>query len=108
MLCDATVSADVVQVATPLPFKVSPAKPPLSPLPVSVQVIGLRPSKNTAVPAGGPVTAVCEVTVAVNFTELPTVDGFTEETNAVAVLDLFTCWPPDKVPVVPAKFVSPL
>src|SRR5258708_11142211 len=102
MLCDATVRVVVLHVATPLPFKVSPVLAPLSPLPVSVQVIAVTPSKNCAVPAGGPVTAVCEVTVAVHLTEPPTVEGICEATNAVVVLYLLTGLPPDNRAIVAA------
>src|SRR5947209_2354217 len=79
----AELSAAVWHVATPLesvcvlvlPFE---------------QVSGFMPSKNCAIPVGGPVTAVLEVTVAVKVTVWPVNDGFGEDESAVVVLDLLT------------------
>src|SRR5436190_11731592 len=115
MLCTAVLSVDVVQCADPAP-SVSPMLVLLSPLPVSVQVIGLMPSKNCTLPAGGPVTAVVEATVAVKMTGLPGVDGLAGFGLTVVVVSDFDTlcglpfWPPlavNAVPFTAAKFVSP-
>jgi len=50
------------------------------------------------VPAGGPGTVVAELTVAVNVTFWPTLDGFAEDANAVVVPDVFTVCLGDKAP----------
>ena len=60
------------------------------------------------VPVGGPVTAVEDVTVAVNVTGALGATGFDEVPSAVAVPDLLTACPPDNCPLVALKFVSPL
>ena len=90
----------MVQVADPL-TNVSPVLVLLS-----VQVIGLMPSKNCTVPAGGPVTAVWEVTVAVNVTGVAGGAGLAGEgLSVVVVFDLLTTcgfpfWPPLAVSAV--------
>src|SRR3954449_415759 len=70
MVCEATVSAEVVNVATPEALTAT--------LPASV----LAPSLNVTVPA---FTVALEVTVAVKVTDWPKVDGLTDEVNAVVV-----------------------
>jgi hypothetical protein len=49
------------------------------------------------------------VTVAVNVTDWPTVEGFTDDVTAVVVAAeaAFTVWPPLSVPVLVAKVVVP-
>jgi hypothetical protein len=63
---------------------------------------------NCAEPIG--VTPVPEafVTVAVNVTPWPNTDGFTEEVTPVAVVALFTIWPPLNDPLLLLKFPSEL
>src|SRR5262252_6693059 len=90
MLCTAVLRVDVVQCADPA-TKVSPVLVPLSPFPVSLQVIGFTPSKNCTLPAGGPVTAVCDATVAVNTTGVAGVAGLAGfGLSVVVVFDLLT------------------
>ena len=72
----ATDSAEVANVATPDPFSV--------PVPRVA-----APSLNVTVPVGVP---ALEVTVAVNVTDWPNVEGLTEEPSPVAVLAGFTVW----------------
>src|SRR5262245_500019 len=114
MLCTASVSVEVVQVAWPA-TKVSPVLVPLSPPPV--QVIGVASAKNCTLPAGGPVTAVWEATVAVNATGVAggAVPGGAALSDVVVFDLLTTCgfpfWPPFAVRAVALtalKFVSPL
>jgi hypothetical protein len=59
------------------------------------------------VPAGGPVTEVAELTVAVNVTFCPTLDGLAEEANAVVVPEVFTVCLGDKAPVPLLKVLLP-
>jgi hypothetical protein len=47
------------------------------------------------------------VTVAVNVTDCPKVDAFSEEVTAVEVLARFTVSPPGTVPVLVLKLLSP-
>ncbi len=69
----------VVNVATPLSlvFETSEIKPRLAPL-----------LRNSTVPVG--TTAVEDVTVAVNVTASPLVDGLTDEISVVVVVAAFT------------------
>ena len=78
MLCGlaATVSADDVQVATPLPFT------------ATLLQIAVAPSLNVTDPVGTP--APCGVTVAVKVTGCPEMLGFRPDASAVVVLALFT------------------
>ncbi len=71
MLCVPTASAEVVNVATPLPLR--------GELPMFVV-----PSKKVTVPVGWNLKK-CDVTVAVNVTACPKLDGLGEEVSAVAV-----------------------
>jgi hypothetical protein len=79
----AVSSVEVWQVATPLLSVWTPVPP-------FVQVIVVPLSLKVAVPAGGPVTAVADATVAVNVTFCPALDGFEEEETVVVVPDLLT------------------
>ena len=89
-----TARAEVVNVAMP---------------PLSVPVpIGLPPSRNVTVPVEVPAPGVTGETVAVNVTDWPNTDGFTDEVTVVAVSALFTtCGLPVREPVLPLKFPSP-
>jgi hypothetical protein len=82
-------SAAVVWVATP-----------------ALRVTGvpeLAPSiTNCTVPVGVPLP---EVTVAVNVTDWPNTDGFTDEATAVAVLPALTFCPPASDPALALKLV---
>jgi hypothetical protein len=71
--CDAAVSVVVVKVAFPL-------------LRVPVPSV-VPPSRNVTVPV-----AVDGVTVAVNFTDEPYVDGLAEDASVTVVLALLTVW----------------
>src|SRR6266568_5145133 len=93
MGCVPTVKDDVVNVATPPAFKATGA-PRFVPL-----------SLNCAVPAGVPAP---EVTVAVKVTLGPKLEGFNEESSAVAVLAFATTCPPERLPLLFRKFTSPL
>ena len=63
ILCDPALSVDVLKLALPL-----------ASVPVPSSVL---PSLNFTVPVG---VVVAEVTVAVNFTVCPALEGFTEDT----------------------------
>ena len=78
MLCGlaATVSADDVQVATPLPFT------------ATLLQMAVAPSLKVTVPVGTP--APCGVTVAVNVTGCPEMLGFRLDARAVVVAALLT------------------
>ena len=76
------VRLDVEHVAWPPPLSV--------PSPTPVQVIAVPPSLNVTVPVGVPVPGPLMLTVAVNVTACPYVDGFTDELTVVAVAILFT------------------
>ena len=79
------------------------AIPPLS---VTVPKV-VEPSMNVAVPVGVPLPGETGLTVAVNVTAWPDVDGLAEETTLVVVLACLTvCVRVDEVLVV--KLVSPL
>src|SRR5881392_2805726 len=82
MLCVPADSHDVVKVAMPLP---SSATVP------SVKA----PSLNVAVPVGVPLPGGTTVTVAVNVTPWPNVDGFADAVSTVWVAGLFTVSVPD-------------
>ena len=71
-----TASAEVVNVA-------------MSPLSVPVP-IGLPPSRNVTVPVGVPAPGATGETVAVNVTDWPKTDGFTDEVTVVVVSALLT------------------
>jgi hypothetical protein len=85
-------------------------------------LLALPPERVTAAPNADPLVMNCTVpvrvplepleaslTVAVNVTPAsPYADGLTEETAAVELLALFTVCPPLKVPLLVAKFASPL
>jgi hypothetical protein len=70
--CDATLSADVEHPALPL-------------LSATFEQIAVAPSLNVTVPVGD-----WPVTVAVNVTFWPNVEGFTEEPSAVLLVALLT------------------
>src|SRR5260370_17298321 len=72
------VKAAVANAATPVADRVTVAN-------------GVAPSRNVTVPVfTAAVDGATAVTVAVNVTELPYVDGLAEETRAVDVLAAFT------------------
>jgi len=85
------VSALVENVATPEAFN--------APVPRTV-----APSLKVTVPVGVP--GAVDVTVAVNVTDWPAVDGFSEDATAVAVVPLTTCVTTEDV--LDAKVASPL
>src|SRR5271169_1373470 len=90
MLCVPVASALVVNFAT-------------SALKVTV-FRSVVPSLNVTLPMGVPLN--CGVTLAVNVTDCPTFDGFSEETREVVVVALFTaCF--TIFDLLPPKFESP-
>ena len=64
----------------------------------------MPPFLNVTVPVGVPL--YCGTTVAVKFTDIPTVGGFTDETSVVVVAARLTTWSSGGE-VLAAKFVSP-
>jgi hypothetical protein len=69
--------------------------------------IEFPPSANVTVPVGVPKAGATGVTVAVNVTAAPALDGLTEELRLVLEAPGFTVWL--KVgDVLPAKVTSPL
>jgi len=89
---DPRASAEVVSVACALPFS--------EPVPRAAV-----PSMNVTVPVGVPEPEVA-VTVAVNVTDCPIADGFTDDFSVVALAAWLTTW----LKVADAlawKFVSP-
>ena len=87
-----TVSADVVKVALPA-------------LKLAVPSV-TAPSRKVTVPVGVPDPGATALTVAVNVTDCPNSDGFTDEVTVVELLSLFTvCVIADEVLLL--KFVSP-
>jgi len=78
MLCEPTVNADVVNVAVRVGL-----------LTVVVAMIVL-PSLNFTVPSGLP--PYWPATVAVNLTDSPLVDGFTDDETTIVILALVTVW----------------
>jgi hypothetical protein len=92
MVCVPTANERVVNVALP---------------PESVAVPNVvAPSKNVTVPVGVPVPGAAALTVAMNTTDWPNTDGFTDEVTVVELLSLFTVWViADDVLLL--KFVSP-
>ena len=59
-------------------------------------------------PVGVPVPGAVAVTAAVKLTAWPKTEGFADELTNVEVLALFTVCPPERVPVLVAKFALPL
>src|SRR5437660_4180762 len=96
MLCEPSVRAVVWQVQTPATFGTS-----------SQPIMTLAPSRKSTVPVGG-VTGV-EVTVAVNVTFCPGVDGFGEDGFSVAVVSdrLTVCMNGEPVLSLELKLPSP-
>jgi hypothetical protein len=89
MECEPAARMEVVNVATP-------------PLSVPVPSV-VTPSRNVTVPVGVP---PAPLTVAVNVTDRPIVEGLTDEDSAVVLaLVLTTCVTTDEV--LAAKFASP-
>ena len=64
----------------------------------------VAPFLNVMVPVGIPL--YCGTAVAVNVTDSATVEGFTDETSMVVVVDWFTNWCSGGE-VLPAKVASP-
>jgi hypothetical protein len=87
-----TVNVDVVKVA--LPPESVPA-PMLTP-----------PSRNVTVPVGVPEPGDAALTVAVNVTVWPNVEGFSDEVTVVELESLFTVWVM-AADVLELKLVSP-
>jgi hypothetical protein len=87
--CDPTASVDVANVATPE-------------LSVPVPSV-VAPSRNVTVPVGVPPVPV---TVAVNVTDWPAVEGLTEEVSVVVLAFVFTTWVTTE-DVLAAKLESP-
>jgi len=54
--------------------------------------ITAAPSRKLTVPVGDPAPGAVTVTVAVNVTDCPNTDGFTDEVRLVLVLALLTTW----------------
>jgi len=71
--------------------------------PLSVPVpIGLPPSRKVTVPVGVPAPGATGETVAVNVTDWPKIEGFTDEVTVVTELALLTtCGLPVSDPVLP-------
>jgi hypothetical protein len=87
-----TARAEVVNVALPE-------------LKVAVPKVA-APSRKVTVPVGVPEPGATALTVAVNVTDCPNTDGFTDEVTVVELLSLFTvCVIADDVLLL--KFVSP-
>jgi hypothetical protein len=64
------------------------------------------PSRKVTVPVGVPVPGATAVTVAVNVTDWPNTDGFTDELTLVELDDGLTVWV-IAADVLLEKFVSP-
>src|ERR1019366_1606602 len=82
-----TAKAEVVKVATP-PLRV--------PVPIE-----LAPSRKVTVPVGVPAPGATGETVAVNLTDCPKTEGFTDEATVVEVGAGLTAWL--RVPELPLK-----
>ena len=63
---------------------------------------------NWTVPVGVPAPGAVAVTVAVNVTLWPTMDGLRAEPTCVDVSAAFTVWPPERTAVLVVKSASPL
>jgi len=63
---------------------------------------------NCTVPVGVPAPGAVILIVAVKVTFWPALDGLTEELTTMLVLALLTVCPPDKVPLLLEKLLSPL
>ena len=63
---------------------------------------------NCTVPVGVPAPGDTAVTVALKVTGWPNTEGLTEELTAVVLLALLTVWPPESVPLLVLKPLSPL
>ena len=59
---------------------------------VIAEPMALPLSKNWTVPVAVPAPGETAATVAVNVTDCPKTEGFTEDVNAVVVLALVTTW----------------
>ena len=87
-------SADVVKVATPAASVPVPIEDP--------------PSRKVTDPVAVPAPGATAETVAVNVTDCPNADGFSDEVSAVVEPAwLTTCGLPVSEPVLPLKLVSP-
>lgn len=89
------MNADDVHVATPAAIA------------AFVQT-GLPSMLNVTVPVGVPDPGATDETVAVNVTDWPVTDGFTDDATDVEVDAAFTTCPPASVPVDAFEFASPL
>ena len=89
--CAPVVSDDVASVAWPATN-------------VTGEPASLPSILNWTEPPGVP---PADVTVAVNVTDWPDADGFTDDVTAVVELAWFSVWPPLSVPLLPPKFVEP-
>ena len=97
MVCGepATVSVEILQVATPLALTATALQPDI----VVPSALNVTLPSLLGLPEPGPVP----VTVAVKVTDWPKVEGVPEVATAVDVGRLLTVWPPDSVPVLLAK-----
>ena len=87
----------MLKVAWAEPFKAT----------VAARVVA--PSLKVTVPVGVPLPGEAAVTVAVNVTIWPKLDGLTEELMAVELESLLTtCGEPESVPELVRKLLSPL
>ena len=87
-----TASAEVANVALPA-------------LKLAVPSVA-APSRKVTVPVGVPDPGATALTVAVNVTDCPNTDGFTDEVTVVELLAWLTVWVM-AAEVLPLKFVSP-
>src|SRR5438309_7441 len=97
----AAARADVLKEPCPLPSSV------VGPANVVVGAAHVPPSMKVTDPVGVPEPGANTLTVAVNVTDCPNVEGFADEVTTVCVMARWTIWwnTPD---VLPLKFGSPL
>src|SRR5438093_446612 len=98
MVCVPTVRLEVLKVAVVRPLAVLSVPWPML----------VPPSEKVTEPLGLPEPLAG--TVAGKVTDWPDVDGLSEEVTAVVVATVLelTVWPPARVPLLPAKLLSPL
>src|SRR5438046_9322987 len=64
-------------------------------------------TRKSTFPVAEPVLGGAALTVAVNVTGWPAIDGFTLEITVTAALAWPTCWPPLRVPLLELKLTVP-